>query len=91
MKIPVPNKKELLEFLVEELHEKNITLSGNLTGFSNNLHKSFKRFIKGKEYKDKLFYEFVFITIDTLLSSDLPSHITDNSVEPRAAIGKKRK
>lgn len=91
MKIPVPNKKELLEFLVEELQERNITLTGNITGFGNNLHKSFKKFIKGKEYKDKLFYEFVFITIDTLLTVNLPSHVTDNSVEPRAAIGKNHK
>ena len=86
-KIPVPKKEELLEFIVEELKERNIALSGNIDGFSKNLYKSFRKYIRGKEYKDKLFYEFAFVAIDSIVSDNVPSQAKDNSICPRAAGG----
>lgn len=90
-KIPIPTRKELFEFLVEELKERNVGLQGDLDNFSKSLHRSFKKYIKGQEYKDKLFYEFIFITIDTLFDTSMPLHVTDNAVECRAATGRKHK
>lgn len=84
-KIPIPKKKELLEFVVEELREYDTNLKGDIEGFSKNLYKSFKKYIKGKEYKDKLFYEFAFLAVDTLLSENVPSQSSDLFSNQRAA------
>lgn len=84
-KTKIPTEKELIELLVEELKEYEIGLSGEVELFSKNLYKSFKRFIRGIEYKDKLMYEFVFLTVDTLLYDTLPSQRTDSSTCQKAA------
>jgi hypothetical protein len=84
-KIPIPKKQELLEFIMEELRENDANLSGDIEGFSKNLYKSFRRYIRGKEYKDKLFYEFAFHAVDTLLLNNVPSQSTDSFSSQRPA------
>jgi len=84
-KIPIPKKQELLEFIAEELRDSNVNLTGDIEGFSKNLYKSFRRYIKGKEYKDKLFYEFAFQAVDTLLTENVPSQSSDLFSNQRAA------
>ena len=76
-KIPIPKRQELLEFIIEELRENDANLKGDIQGFSKNLYKSFKKYIKGKEYKDKLFYEFAFLAVDTILIENVPSQSSD--------------
>lgn len=84
-KTKIPTEKQLVELLVDELKEYEIGLAGELEVFSKNLYKSFKRYIRGMEYKDKLLYEFVFLTVDTLLYDTIPSQRTDSSTAQVAA------
>jgi hypothetical protein len=84
-KTKIPTEKQLVELLVDELKEYEIGLAGELEVFSKNLYKSFKRYIRGMEYKDKLLYEFVFLTVDTLLYDTMPSQRTDSSTAQVAA------
>lgn len=84
-KTKIPTEKQLVELLVDELKEYEIGLAGELEVFSKNLYKSFKRYIRGIEYKDKLLYEFVFLTVDTLLYDTIPSQRTDSSTAQVAA------
>lgn len=84
-KTKIPTEKQLVELLVDELKEYEIGLAGELEVFSKNLYKSFKRYIRGIEYKDKLLYEFVFLTVDTLLYDTMPSQRTDSSTAQAAA------
>jgi hypothetical protein len=84
-KTKIPTEKQLVELLVDELKEYEIGLAGELEVFSKNLYKSFKRYIRGIEYKDKLLYEFVFLTVDTLLYDTMPSQRTDSSTAQVAA------
>lgn len=84
-KTKIPTEKQLVDLLVDELSEYEIGLSGEIEVFSKNLYKSFKRYIRGMEYKDKLLYEFVFLTVDTLLYDTIPSQRTDSSTAQVAA------
>lgn len=84
-KSKIPTEKELMDLVVDELKDYEIGLSGEIESFSKSLYKSFKRYIKGIEYKDKLLYEFVFLTIDTLLYDSSPSQRTDNGIVQEAA------
>lgn len=84
-KVSIPTKKELMVALIEELRDCNVGLVGELDRFSDNLYRSFRKYIKGREYKDKLLYEFVFGTVDDLLYDDSPSQRTDSNLCQKAA------
>jgi hypothetical protein len=84
-KVSIPTKEQLMEVFIDELRDCEIGIAGEIEAFSTNLYKSFRKYIKGREYKDKLLYEFVFGTVDDLLYDDSPSQRTDSSLRQQAA------
>jgi hypothetical protein len=84
-KVPIPNKDELFNALVDELSLSEIHLTGNIEGFKATLHESFLEYLGRKVYKDKYLYEFIFLAIDSLLLEDIPSQVSDNAPKAEAA------
>ena len=81
----LPNKDVVFETLKEELMEQGILISGDIEKFKVELHRSFKQFLGKREYKDKYLFEFVFIAVDDLLEEDIPSQVSDNAPQSKAA------
>lgn len=81
----LPSRDQVFDAFAEELEEQGAALSGDIKKFKITLHNSFKKFLGKREYKEKYLFEFVFITVDSILEENIPSQVSDCAVPARAA------
>lgn len=81
----IPTRNEVFQAFEEELEEQGLALEGDVRKLKIVLHNSFKKFLAGREYKEKHLFEFVFIAVGNLVEDEVPSQVSDRAIPAHAA------